>query len=197
MKHYVTLENCLGSKLKVKELFVYSIMKSSTDELNRTNITIDQISQWSNIPVKTIEKSILPELKKSGVFTLDSYWSNGKKRNSYAFPKPIENFRKIDEEFLSKNDLSPSQKGFMIALYMQAFNNSLLCGLSYNEIIKRLNLSNKTFYKYLNELVTLGYIIVINPQNPIFDDQLYFLDIIEYSYSKSSLFINFSGKNFF
>ncbi len=80
---------------------------------------------------------------------------------------------------------------------MQAFNNSLLCGLSYNEIIKRLNLSNKTFYKYLNELVTLGYIIVINPQNPIFDDQLYFLDIIEYSYSKSSLFINFSGKNFF
>ncbi len=45
MKHYVTLENCLGSKLKVKELFVYSIMKSSTDELNRTNITIDQISQ--------------------------------------------------------------------------------------------------------------------------------------------------------
>lgn len=80
---------------------------------------------------------------------------------------------------------------------MQAFNNSLLCGLSYNEIIRRINISNKTFYKYLNELISLGYIIVIDPKNPIFDDQLYFMDINEYNYSKSSIFINFSGKFFF
>jgi len=189
MKHYITLENYLGSKLKAKELFVYAIMKSSTNELNMTDITIEQISQWSNIPVKTIERSILPELKKSSVFTLDSYWSNGKKRNSYTFPKPIENFRKIDKEFLSKNNLSPSQKGFMIALYMQAFNNSLLCGLSYNEIIKRLNLSNKTFYKYLKELLDLGYIILIDPNKPNFEDLIYELDISGYEYTNSSLYL--------
>jgi len=45
MKHYITLENYLGSKLKAKELFVYAIMKSSTNELNMTDITIEQISQ--------------------------------------------------------------------------------------------------------------------------------------------------------
>lgn len=95
------------------------------------------------------------------------------------------------------NKLLSYQKGFMIAIYMQAFNNSLLCGLPYSDIIKRLKLSNKTFYKYLSELITLGYIIVVDPKSPIFEDQLLFLDITNYEYPKTSLFINFSGKYFF
>jgi len=77
----------------------------------------------------------------------------------------------------------------MIALYMQAFNNSLLCGLSYNEIIKRLNLSNKTFYKYLKELLDLGYIILIDPNKPNFEDLIYELDISGYEYTNSSLYL--------
>lgn len=45
MKHFVTLENELSTKLNAKELFVYAIMKSSTDELNKTDITIEQLSK--------------------------------------------------------------------------------------------------------------------------------------------------------
>lgn len=194
MKYYATLENGLSSKLKPKELFVYAIMYISTDENNMTDITIKQISQWSNIPVKTIEQSILPNLRKSLVFNVKPFCANGLKRNSYTFPKPYENFRMIQKEFLLNRNLSPYQKGFMIALYMQAFNNTMLCGLTYAQIIFRLNFSNKTFYKYLNELIELGNIVIINPNIPNFEDLLDDLDIPEYDYINNSLYLKFSEK---
>ncbi len=85
----------------------------------------------------------------------------------------------------------------MIALYMQSFNNSLLCGLPYNEIIRRLNLSNKTFYKYLNELIALGSIVIIDPNKQNFEDILIELDLSEYNHLNNSLYLKFFKNNFF
>lgn len=94
---------------------------------------------------------------------------------------------------MTKN-LSSYQKGFMIAVYMQAFNNSMLCGLSYSKIIEKIKLSNKTFYKYLKELIELGYMIIINPANPDFEYILEQLDIPIYDYTNSSIYLDFKIK---
>lgn len=160
MKNFAIVPNEASKLFSPRDLYTLTCMYFTTHSNGITDITIKQLSDISGTSISYIKNRFLPRLKLSGYYRITTFNTDATtRRNNYYLPNPNSNFKIIDSKMFKDNNLTFDEKGFLIGLYTTSVNNTFSCGLSHNQILKRLKISKNTFLKYKKSLLAKGYII--------------------------------------
>lgn len=161
MKNFTIIPNEAGSIFKPTDLYTLTCMYLTTNNNYCTDITREQLAKITGLSFSYIKDKFLPRLKQSNFCTIETYKETPtKSRNIYKLSEPKINYKIVQKGVIEDSNLTPQEKGFLIALHTTSFNNSYDCGLSENTIIKKINTSKNTYYKYKNILLHKGYIFL-------------------------------------
>lgn len=144
--------------LDLNKIWVYSILKSFRKKDGFSDLTFEQIEQYSGV---TNVKRIIPEIKDLFAKIKQVNLSGNKKRNIYFF-KEEDSFIYIDNKFLTFNDKKEIKvKAFIILLKCLCISGTNLCKFSKSEIANKTGLSRPTINKYINEAIKSNLLKVV------------------------------------
>ena len=163
MKSYTLIPNEVGGKFKPEDLYTITCMYLTAKDDYTTDSTREQLAQITGLSFAYIKDKFLPRLKNTIFCNIDECISmkdgQVRKRNKYILPIPRINYRIINKEILEDVNLTPTEKGIMIGLYILTVNNYFNIGFSKTKIAKSLGISRNTYLKYEETLTQKGYII--------------------------------------
>lgn len=153
---YTTISKELA-KLKLNEIWVYSILKSYRKKEGFTDLTLEQIECLSGVSnIERIIPKLKPYLLKIEQKKLDSY----RMQNLYYFKKE-ESFVYLDNRFFEVQDIKDVKtKAFLIKLKLLCISGTNHCNFDKKEIAKRLNMSRPTLDKYISLAVDSGELAI-------------------------------------
>ena len=117
MKNYTVIPIGAAEKLHLNDLYVFTALCLTTHDDNTTDVTYEQLADFTGKSLGYIKDHFAKRLKNSGLCTIEEFVRNGNRRKRYILPHITEQFRIIHREVLEDNRLSSEEKGFMIALY--------------------------------------------------------------------------------
>lgn len=156
-KGYTTITKDLYG-LSLNEIWIYAVIKSYRKKEGYSDLTYKQISEYSGISEKTVEKIIPNLIKNKSLFSkVDKVdIGNNRKQNNYYFPN-YDNYFFVDNKFIVA-DKNYKEKSILLIIKSLCLNNTNECKLSRNEISKLTKISLPTLRKYINNAVALDFI---------------------------------------
>ena len=134
--------------------------ENDTGKVLQTNITIPQLAELTGETEDYIKDYFYPIIKKKEdvVVSCQSYFDKGKvvKRNLFTLINPISPYRIYWSGIFSDFELSPEEKGYVMALYMLCVKGTRRYELANKEVARRLNISLNTWKKYKGILEEKG-----------------------------------------
>lgn len=171
MQKYVKVENeksanLANNGLNEIDLYVYASVKRFINYKTRTafpsTTTLTEITKLSK---PTIIKAI-KQLESAGYIVV-----RRKHYNTYFFP-PEKDFKKISVEFLDHPELTPKEKGFIIALRQYILHGTEFTLYQRKELAIKIGISISTVNRRIKQLEKKGIIklsLTINRQKTILD----------------------------
>lgn len=84
MKNYTIIPNQVCEKLSPRDLYVLTVMYFSADERYKTDITLNQLCNYTTSSIAYLKDQFLKRLKTSGLIILKSQFRGSlKRRNEY------------------------------------------------------------------------------------------------------------------
>lgn len=144
--------------LDLNKIWVYSIIKSFRKKDGYSDLTFNQIEQYSGVGhLERVIPEIKPLFAKINQINLDG----NRKQNQYYF-KEEDSFIYIDNKFLTFNDKKEIKvKAFIILLKCLCISGTNLCKFSKSEIANKTGLSRPTINKYINEAIKSDLLKVV------------------------------------
>lgn len=157
---------------KPVDIYVWAYIKLCSDyTTNISHITEERLSELTNIPLRTIGRSI-KRLKDANCMTVHTKILDGcKKRNSYHFKTGEQNFSLIDNSFFHKG-YTPKIAGFMLLMRSTCINNTDKILWTKTKIAEEIGISRNTTTALLKECLALGLIKSIPNGYEIAEDSL-------------------------
>ncbi|WP_147625765.1 hypothetical protein [Alistipes provencensis] len=168
MKNYTVIQNEAAEKLSLNDLFVFTVLSMTAHDDNTTDVTYEQLAEFTGTSIGYIKDHFAKRLKNSELCVIEEFVKASRRRKKYILPSITSNFRIIRKELINDRFLSSEEKGFLIALYCISANNTFNMGLPAGQAIKKLGISKTAYYKHLKSLQAKGYINFVGdyPQNP-------------------------------
>ena len=157
---HVQLPNSMTDSLEIspKDLIIYlTIKRFMNKDTKEAYPSLDTISKISGASVNTVRKCI-GNLEKEGYLEVTKI----NRKNFYKFKKQ-DNFEPFSYAFLDKQDLTFTEKAYLVASQQYMFKESGegKISLSNRELSKRINISEKTIRRCDQSLEAKEYLQII------------------------------------
>lgn len=152
------------------DLFVYGIIKKHwNQDRNDAYPSLKTISEEAGLAINTIRKCI--KNLEGKYFKIEKIPYKNTFKNIYIFINNFPKFEQYSFEFLEKKDLTPIEKGVIIAEQPFMFTETKDLGkISYNykQLSQKINMPETSLYKTHNALKAKGYLQIMktNARDP-------------------------------
>ena len=152
------------------DLFVYGIIKKHWNkDRNDAYPSLKTISEEAGLAINTIRKCI--KNLEGKYFKIEQVPYKNTVQNRYIFTNNFPKFEQYSFEFLEKKDLTPTEKGVIIAEQPFMYTETKDLGkISYNykQLSQKINMPETSLYKTHNALKTKGYLQIMktNTRDP-------------------------------
>lgn len=152
------------------DLFVYGVIKKHWNKSrNDAYPSLKTISEESELSINTVRKCI--KNLEGKYFKIEQVPYKNTVQNKYIFVNNFPKFEQYSFEFLEKKDLTPIEKGVIIAEQPFMYTETKDLGkVSYNykQLSQKINIPETSLYKTHNSLKTKGYLQIMktNTRNP-------------------------------
>lgn len=130
MKNYTVIPIEAAEKLSLNDLYVFTVLSLTAHDDNATDVTYEQLAEFTGKSLGYIKDHFAKRLKNSGLCSIEEFSWAGKRRKKYTLPIVRDQFRIILREVIEDRRLTSEEKGFLIALYCIGFNNSFNMDIS-------------------------------------------------------------------
>ena len=157
-KHSQVPNNMAQDGLSPREQLVYAVLHSYNNPENKVFPSLDTLAKRAQLSVPTIRDS-LKKLEESGYIKIEK---RGRK-NYYFFKKYIK-FEPFSEEFLNKEDITPTTKAYLVATQQYMFKEEKGLGkvsFSNVDLSKQINMPESSIRKCNKELEDKNYLTII------------------------------------
>ena len=161
---------CLGTGLEPFDLLVYANIKRYMNQETKEAYPSRELLRTV---IGSGDRRISQSIEKlSGKFM--GVYNKGKKK-VYTFKRPYKHFEPCSTELLDKEDLTPNEKGYLIATQQYMFKDLQGYGkvtFSVKELSKLINMPEWEIWKCDKALRDKGYLEVLTTKNRDFDTGL-------------------------